>query len=135
MANHGISGTWRGHYSYAKMPDEGSGFDAVLEEEGGFLSGHIHDDFFLGEAVVSGSFSFPTLQFTKTYVQSSPYPVQYNGTMTEDGKTIGGKWSIVDEERGENHGSWTAYRTDQEEKKEDKLKQIKVRELEAEEIS
>ncbi len=117
MASHGIDGNWRGHYTYAKNPDGGSGFDANFVEEGAGLSGDIMDDFWPGAATISGTFAFPSLRFTKVYIGQKLAPVNYQGTMNDDGKTISGTWTVVD--NGVSvRGNWTAYRTDQQSSKE-----------------
>ena len=126
MADHSIAGSWRGHYAYYNVPDQGSGFGVVFVEEGGGLIGQIRDDFWPGEALLTGSFSYPSVTFTKVYVLGGLAPIKYEGTMTGDGNTLNGTWSIV-EASVSYRGSWTAYRTDDEEKKEEKQKRSKVK--------
>jgi hypothetical protein len=115
MASHSIDGNWRGHYTYAKNPDGGSGFDANFVTNGEDVSGDIMDDFWPGAAVLSGTFSFPSLKYTKSYIGQKLASVEYQGTMNDDGKTISGAWSLVEGEKVVR-GAWTAYRTDQESK-------------------
>ena len=133
MAGHSIAGSWRGHYSYYNVPDAGSGFEVIFIDDGGALTGSVLDDCGLGEASLSGSFSFPSVKFTKVYFARALAPIHYDGTMSEDGKTISGKWLIVESE-GAMKGSWTAHRTDEEGKKEEKEKQVKVKERELDEV-
>jgi hypothetical protein len=133
MADHSIAGNWRGHYAYHNVPDQGSGFGAKFIDENGVLTGEISDDFWPGEATLTGSFSFPSLTFTKVYLFGSLAQINYVGTMTEDGNTINGTWSIV-EARLSYRGSWTAYRIDDEEKKAEKKKQIKIKTPKEEEV-
>jgi hypothetical protein len=112
MASYNIDGNWRGHYSYAANPDAGSAFDASFTQDDDGLSGEIVDDMGLGTAVVTGTFSFPSVQFTKVYVTLIAAPVHYQGTMSDDGKTMNGKWNLTEGEVS-LRGSWAAYRIDQ----------------------
>lgn len=132
MADHSISGQWRGHYSYKNSPDAGSGFDAVFRETDGSMEGNIKDDFSPGEASLTGSFYFPSVKFTKTYYTQGYMPIQYEGTMTTDGKTLNGTWKIIVYDVVSATGTWSAYRIDDEEKRSKTTKQstTKTRELE-----
>jgi hypothetical protein len=109
--NHSIAGDWLGHYLY----DEGvigSCFEAIFLESGGYIEGSILDGGQLGEAFVSGTFEYPNLRFTKKYRRAGLEPVNYIGSMSEDGQTISGSWWI--DARGEGahtSGTWTASRT------------------------
>lgn len=133
MAGHTISGSWRGHYTYFYNPDEGSGFDAIFSDDNGTLAGSILDDVWLGEANIVGKFSFPVVTFTKVYKDKGLASIEYKGRMSEDGKTLNGTWVILSE-YGSTKGTWSAYRTDEEEKKEDVVKQKKVKERELDEL-
>ncbi len=134
MANQKIAGTWRGHYQIPHFPQHDSTFTAFISENGGQIEGAIEDDCQLGEATLTGSFSFPSVQFTKVYLNqgridevvkrgdkmvivSSVYgpPIEYQGTMTGDGKEMSGTWTISSENVSA-HGTWTAYRLDEKEK-------------------
>ncbi len=128
---HGITGNWRGHYTYSKNPDEGSNFDAIFVESEGILKGNIRDESMLGEAVLNGSFAYPNVSFTKTYYTPGMSPIKYTGTMSGDGKTITGRW-VID---APNHpievkGTWMAHRTDNDEKKKEKEEQTEKQDLE-----
>ncbi|MGH9549528.1 MAG: hypothetical protein ACRD3W_09135 [Terriglobales bacterium] len=120
MADRSIGGYWRGHYDYKKLPDEGSGFEALFIEEGNALSGHIIDDCppgtTTGKASISGMFQFPSVSFIKTYSTPGYAPIEYDGQMSDDGKTISGTWAIF-EGKGVYQGRWEAYRLGEEEKK------------------
>jgi hypothetical protein len=149
MAEHSITGRWRGHYQYRKSPDDGCSFTASITESCGLIEGIVEDDSWTGEASILGSFSFPSVQFTKVYlnvdmvkhvekrsdrtimtVRTNSEPIHYEGTMTADGKTLNGTWKIT----GENvkvDGTWTAYRL--EEKEKNKIKE-KVKGVEEEQL-
>ena len=146
-----INGKWRGHYSYRKIPDAGSGFEAFFYDSGGPIEGSIQDDAVLGEAVISGTFSFPSVQFTKVYLSASleysgivngkpiklsfPLdPVQYEGTMSEDGKTISGAWIINSPQFGVSQGNWTAHRLEEKEKQKEKEAKRSVKQPELEKL-
>lgn len=146
MASRNIGGEWRGHYAYPGAPDQGSGFAAFFLEKSGRVDGSVIDDFWPGKATVSGSFTFPNLQFTKVYdkqlkAQSSDKgvltpehflsPVLYEGTMTEDGKTLSGTWTIA----GPDHvmGTWTAHRPEDEAEKQVTEKGTRIKEPQVDE--
>lgn len=125
MESHQVDGKWRGHYTYASNPDAGSSFDALFEDDESILSGDILDDEALGRATLAGTFSFPEIRFTKTYQDIRLVPVEYQGTMSDDGKTMRGRWTLYD--RGHvMRGTWHAYRIDSnQEKKQMKAKAVK----------
>jgi len=148
LTTHNIAGKWRGNYQYAHVPDQGSSFTAVFAETSGRIQGTVVDDFAPCEAHVAGSFSFPSLQFTKVYstgevvrsieklgdqvivrLEDYAHPVEYEGVMSEDGQTMSGTWSISIA-RGIVNGFWTAHRLSGEEKKK---RTEKVKDLEWEE--
>jgi hypothetical protein len=119
--DHGITGNWRGHYTYSARPDDGGNFDAIFTEKDGNLKGEIRDEGILGHAVVSGTFVFPDVNFTKTYFTRGLEPIQYVGTMSGDGKTMTGRWTIQPHTGAPPlKGTWMAHRTDNEEKKKEK---------------
>jgi hypothetical protein len=141
MANQEIAGKWRGHYQVPNFPQHDSTFTAFISENGGHIEGAIEDDCQLGEATLTGTFSFPSVQFTKVYLKqgridevikkgdktvivSAVYgpPIEYQGTMSNDGKEISGKWTISSE-NARAHGTWTAYRLDEKEKEKEKSTQ------------
>ena len=131
-----IDGNWRGHYSYFKLPDHGSGFNATFIDEGGAIHGTIMDDYGPGEATFSGSFSFPVVNFIKIYrnrTELYTYPVRYSGRMSDDGKSMNGTW-IINSEYGDTKGTWSAYRISEEENKTE-AKQSKVKEREIDEVT
>jgi hypothetical protein len=85
------------------------GFEAVFLESDGRVEGNILDDNRLGEANVSGSFSYPSLAFVKTYYSRLLIPIHYEGTMSEDGKVVSGNWHFKGQ-RGS--GTWRMERFD-----------------------
>lgn len=146
MTAHNIAGEWRGHYAYRSSPDNGCSFSAFFSETSGKLEGTIVDDDFPGKASLIGSFSFPSVQFTKTYSKSGQThrieqqanqtvvyletygdPIEYDGLMSEDGKSMNGTWTIVNED-GSTAGTWTAYRLNEEEEL-DSTERVKERQL------
>jgi len=118
--NHGITGNWKGHYTYQANPDEGSNFDAIFVEHESSLKGEIRDEGILGHAVVNGTFVYPAVNFIKTYFTQGLDPISYQGTMSGDGKTIVGRWTITSKNGSVLKGSWMAHRTDQDEQKKQK---------------
>jgi len=131
MAAHKIAGEWRGHYVHLKRP--GDSFTAFISESGGQIEGTVIDDSGPGPATLTGSFSFPGVVFTKVYnrpgvvrdvekigeqtivtVRTYFHPIEYEGSMSDDGKTMRGTW-VINGEQTLLAGSWTAYRVDEEE--------------------
>jgi hypothetical protein len=140
MSIRSIAGEWRGHYYSHRIPDVGSGFSAFISENSGRIEGTIVDDNAPGKASFRGSFAFPTVLFTKVYVNagkgerisisettsvklSYANPIEYEGSMSEDGKTIQGTWTITN---SLSKGTWTAYRIEEEEKKEEISEKKKI---------
>ncbi len=105
VGSHSIQGSWRGRYFHPGS-SEAFGFEAVFIDADGILEGNILDDGSLGEALVSGKFSYPHLKFVKIYQSGTKHAVNYQGTMSEDGKTLMGRWTIA----GDASGTWTAKR-------------------------
>lgn len=103
--SHSIQGSWRGRYYYPGV-SEAHGFEAVFIDVDGIIEGNILDDGGLGEATVGGKFSFPLIKFVKVYQTGAHHAVHYQGTMSEDGKTLMGRWKIA----GDISGTWTAKR-------------------------
>lgn len=133
-----VAGKWRGNYQYNDAPDEGSSFTADFSETSGRLKGTIVDDYAPCEALIGGTFSFPAIQFTKVYatgevvrslqkkgdqffVLEEDYanPVEYEGLMSNDGKTMNGTWHIS-LSRGKRLGTWTAHRLSEEEERKER---------------
>ncbi len=132
-----------GQYFYLGQQN-GSAFEVVFVEIGGhaqgLIEGSVLDNCNLGEAMVTGSFTYPSLQFTKTYINNRLDPVEYRGHMNEEGTEIKGNWYIRprSQSSGAAMGTWIATRGDSgeeftfdiDETDEDTKEEIK-RELEA----
>ena len=147
MATHSIVGEWRGHYQYPKFPELSGAFTAFFLEKSGHLEASIIDDQWPGKATAVGSFTYPNIRFTKTYVNQSKTkiegqigsarveltattaPIDYEGRMDEDGKSMNGTWIIKSPSL--SSGTWTAYRVDEAEadKHEEADKRIKQPQL------
>jgi hypothetical protein len=135
MPDRNIAGKWRGHYQYRGVPDHGSGFNAFFSETSGQIDGTIVDDFAPGEASITGAFSFPSVHFTKVYltpIQSYAEPIEYEGSMSADGKNMSGTWTI-NGPTSSGAGTWTAYRLDEKEKKKAKESATDLRQPQLEE--
>jgi hypothetical protein len=110
-SGHSIQGNWRGRYFYRSSSDA-HGFEAVFIDICGRVEGNILDDGSLGEAVVAGTFGYPSIEFTKIYYRKTAGgAVKYRGTMSEDGKMLSGTW----QRPGSVSGTWVAVRTDEQE--------------------
>lgn len=103
---HSVQGSWRGSFFYSHDPGTGYGFEAVFVEHNGKVDGNILDDGKMGEAKVGGIFVYPDLRFTKIYLRDS-LPVKYQGTMSEDGNLLIGRWVMADKVTG----TWRASRS------------------------
>jgi hypothetical protein len=97
-----VSGSWLGTYWQEGVPTR---FEATLLQSGNSLSGNILDDDYLGEAEVSGEVIGRSITFTKSYLTTSPFPVNYVGTIAEDENSMQGTWNI-----GRASGRWEAHR-------------------------
>jgi hypothetical protein len=99
-----LGGSWLGTYWQEGEPTR---FEATLIQGGTALSGSILDDNYLGEAQVIGEIVGRSIRFTKRYLTTSPVPVQYTGTISEDEHHMQGTWSIG----AFGSGSWEAHRS------------------------
>ncbi len=102
MAN--LSGSWLGTYWQEGMPTR---FEATLVQSGNTLTGSILDDGYLGEAQVAGEVIGRSVSFMKRYLTTSPTPIDYTGTVSEDETYIQGSWQLGIY----SSGTWEAYRT------------------------
>ncbi|BAY62421.1 hypothetical protein NIES22_24950 [Calothrix brevissima NIES-22] len=110
-----LNGTWLGTYWQQGVP---SRFEAVFVQSGNALSGSILDDNYLGEAQISGEVNGRSISFTKRYLITSPAPIKYIGTLSENEDYIQGQWNI-----GPRHyGPWEARRSG-----EDLMAELKTR--------
>jgi len=99
-----LSGSWLGTYWQDGQPTR---FEMTLVQAQNSLSGSILDDNHMGDAQVVGEVVGRSVQFTKRYLTSSPYPINYSGTVSEDESLMQGSWSI--DKR--HHGTWEARRS------------------------
>lgn len=104
MAN--LSGTWLGTYWQQGNPTR---FEATLIQGSNTLSGNILDDNYLGEARLSGEVIGRKISFTKCYITSSQYMINYVGTISEDENFMEGEWRI----NRFNSGIWEAHRSNE----------------------
>ena len=115
--NHSVAGGWLGTYYYrglqAGMPPVR--FEAAFQTAAeGKFAGTILDDGVGGEARATGVQTGLEVAFTKVYLarrRSYAQPVEYEGALSGDGKTMRGTWWIR-ESRGfaEARGVWEARR-------------------------
>ncbi len=102
-----VSGTWLGTYWQNDRPTR---FEVTFSQGDNALSGSILDDGYLGEARLSGEVIGRSIRFTKRYLASSPAPIDYSGTISEDENSMSGTWQI------KHHfvaGRWEAHRSNQ----------------------
>jgi hypothetical protein len=102
-----VGGGWLGTYAYA-VNARRVRFEATFTEpdaEGRF-AGTILDDGSMNEADVSGGQGGRGVRFSKTYKKKGLTPVSYEGTLSDDGRTMGGTWRIANSA----HGDWDARR-------------------------
>lgn len=100
-----LSGMWLGTYWQRDTPTR---FEATLVQGGNTLSGSILDGGYLGEAQLSGTVTGRQVEFVKRYLGHGQSPIDYWGTVSEDGDHITGQWSIA----GFDAGPWEAHRSD-----------------------
>jgi hypothetical protein len=98
-----LTGVWDGIYSY---PSRGKSvtFVASLIENGSWLTGSTHEPCVGGNcpadtlyATLAGSRWGSAVTFVKTYDCAGPHfqnPVNYEGTLNQDGTEIEGRWVI-----------------------------------------
>lgn len=109
-----ITGDWQGMYYYnsGMLPD--TAFDAHFEvAESGTVSGMISDHMNRGQATVAGEQEGRRFRFVKQYVTRRAKPVEYDGEIAPDGRTISGTWSLTSSLLGiplTTHGHWSAMR-------------------------
>jgi hypothetical protein len=105
-----LTGSWLGTYWQDGAPTR---FEATLVQGGNSLSGRIADDGRLGEAQVSGEVIGRRVAFTKKYLagKGAVKPIDYDGTVSEDGNFIQGSWVIAGEKA--DTGNWEARRNEE----------------------
>ncbi|PZO37997.1 MAG: hypothetical protein DCF19_17275 [Pseudanabaena frigida] len=126
-----ITGTWLGTYWQMGKPTR---FEVTFVQNGNALCGNILDDGYLGEATLQGEVVGRNISFVKSYISITKKraSVNYNGTISEDGNSMQGKWDFFEMLGFQN---WEAHRN--EENLEDELRKYitvqlpnNVRELE-----
>jgi hypothetical protein len=106
-----LSGGWLGTYWYqgGRSPCR---FEATLAHatRTGRLSGTVQDDGWLGMASVSGSAAGTAVAFTKVYQDPLLEPIEYEGAVAEDGRSMAGTWAISPHGRVTMRGTWEMHR-------------------------
>src|SRR5689334_10024354 len=119
-----IAGGWLGTYYYrvAHAWQPPCRFEATLSplRSDGRFTGTILDDGPLGIADVTGTQTGRRVDFTKVYAGPGGgarrlAPIDYEGTLSEDGRSVSGTWRIEapapgQSRRPEVHGTWEAHR-------------------------
>lgn len=115
-----IDGGWLGTYYYA--PEDGEEpvrFEAQFASgSNGRFRGTIIDDGHMGDATAVGRQQGRRVEFVKTYNQKlvgfATAPINYEGAISEDGKTMNGVWRLKARGFGvASHvmtGTWDAHR-------------------------
>jgi hypothetical protein len=114
MAN--ITGTWLGTFWQKGKPTP---FEATFIQNGNLICGNILDDDYLGEAILQGEVVGRNISFVKSYlsITEKRASVNYNGTISEDGNSMRGKWDFFSRYGFQD---WEAHRN--EENLEDELR-------------
>lgn len=91
MAN--ITGTWLGTFWQKGKPTR---FEVTFVQNGNLICGNILDDGYLGEATLQGEVIGRNISFVKSYlaITEKRASVNYNGTISEDGNSMRGKWDF-----------------------------------------
>ncbi len=71
METYSIAGEWRGHYDYDEISGHGADFTVHFSDIEGRLTGTVLDNSPAGKATLTGTFSFPQIQFEKVYLEAS----------------------------------------------------------------
>ncbi|MEM9267132.1 MAG: hypothetical protein AAGA46_16570 [Cyanobacteria bacterium P01_F01_bin.13] len=101
-----LTGPWLGSYWQANAPTR---FEATFAQARNSLSGRIVDDGPLGEANIQGQVTGRQVTFTKIYFNNPNQPIEYTGTVSEDGDHINGSWRLL---KSKGSGPWEAHRSD-----------------------
>ena len=97
-----LNGAWLGTY-WQHQPVR---FEMILVHGGDTISGNIlDDDRDLGEALVTGKAMGRSIIFMKRYLMGQKHIVSYSGTLSRDGNSMQGEWSI-----SYLSGAWEAHR-------------------------
>jgi hypothetical protein len=99
-----LTGDWSGEFGYPRHSGPTTPFLATLRDDGGRLTGTIIEpDILSGAASVTATLEGlrhgSSVDFTKTY-SAPPFgyenPVDYVGSLSDDGNTVTGVWSLLD---------------------------------------
>lgn len=99
-----LTGDWSGEFAYPRNSGPTTPFLASIRDEGGRLTGTIIEpDIVSGAASVTATLAGlrqgSSVDFTKTY-SAPPFgydnPVDYVGSLSDDGNTVTGVWSLVE---------------------------------------
>ncbi|WAT18634.1 hypothetical protein OZN62_03370 [Aurantiacibacter sp. MUD11] len=104
MSADDLSGQWSGEYAYPRDTGPVTPFLAIIEDHGGRLTGTIIEPNTVEsgtlEADLVGLRHGTGVDFTKTYTPGASrhysHPVDYVGSVSEDGQVIKGVWSLLD---------------------------------------
>jgi len=100
-SSHDLSGSWTGLFNYPSLLPT-THFQAVLKDAGGLVTGltteegeSLHIDGIV-HATIEGRHDGIVLHFTKIYddLAHAGHPIDYEGTITEGGDEISGRWDI-----------------------------------------
>jgi hypothetical protein len=101
--NLNLTGDWSGEFSYPRNMGPTTPFLANIQDEGGHLSGTIIEPAIRGgetmKATIAGHRQGSSVDFTKTYQSTGrgyDTPVDYVGSLSGDGNTVSGVWSLFD---------------------------------------
>ncbi len=98
-----LSGTWLGTYWQRGQPIR---FELTLLQSSSTLTGHSLDRSHMGEAVWSGTITGRHLHCTKRYPLKQQRPVNYRGTVSEDGNAMQGTWGLAPGKRTAVGRTW-----------------------------
>lgn len=99
-----VSGFWTGKYTYDGGMDDAVSFQAELHQLGAILEGQTTEQNTFDDmsrqilvADLFGTVSRQNLSFTKTYrnSQAGQDKILYTGEVSNDGKLISGRWTIL----------------------------------------
>jgi hypothetical protein len=99
---HDLTGQWHGEYAYPRHQAPVTPFVAAITEHDGHIGGTVMEidpiDGSTLESVLFGKRREQSVSFTKTYDRTGTghyeEPVDYVGTLSDDGNVIAGIWSL-----------------------------------------
>ncbi len=99
-----VTGFWTGEYAYDNVIDLAVDFHAELSQLGAILSGNTTEENTFGDqggqiliAELFGRVSGQDIDFTKSYTNapSNTDKILYQGSISDDGSLITGKWTML----------------------------------------